>query len=229
MDNLPSEHRIRVSRTARYFTLGESGPGLTEAWFVLHGYRQAASRFLRRFTALEGSGRRVVAPEGLSRFYVDRAPGRHGPEHRVGASWMTREDRQSEIRDYVAYLDALSEVVAPVAAGKVRRVALGFSQGAHTASRWVALGQIAPEDLILWGAGLAEDLDEEGLASRMRDIRITFVRGAEDPHRNPEGEVRQEELLQRLGVQYRVLSFSGGHEIAEGPLLDLAGGQEHDG
>ena len=222
MENPPAENRIRVSRTARYFTLGESGTGLTEAWFVLHGYRQAAARFLRRFAVLEGAGRRLVAPEGLSRFYIDRAPGRHGPEHRVGASWMTREDRRSEIRDYVAYLDALGELVAPSASSSpVRRIVLGFSQGAHTASRWVALGQIAPEELVLWGTGLAEDLDEEGVATGLKDVRVTFVRGSEDPYRNPEGEARQEKLLERAGVPYRMLSFAGGHEIADGPLLEI--------
>ena len=61
----PREHRIEVTRTARYWTLGaEDAP--TEVWFVLHGYRQLAERFLRRFVPLDDGSRLVVAPEGLS-------------------------------------------------------------------------------------------------------------------------------------------------------------------
>ena len=37
-------------------------------------------------------------PEGLSRFYLDDPRKRHGPDAPIGASWMTREDREHEIR-----------------------------------------------------------------------------------------------------------------------------------
>ena len=57
--------------------------------------------FLGYCQALEDESRVLVAPEGLSRFYVNAT---HGL---VGASWMTREDRQHEIDDYVGYLDAI--------------------------------------------------------------------------------------------------------------------------
>ena len=78
-------------------------------WVVCHGYRQLARRFIREFQGIAGAERRIVAPEGLSRFYLDEEGGPHGPEARVGATWMTREDRIAEIDDYVAYLDALAE------------------------------------------------------------------------------------------------------------------------
>ncbi|MEJ2217163.1 MAG: hypothetical protein P8099_11165 [Gemmatimonadota bacterium] len=102
------ERHITVSRVARYYTLGPPAIDAAEVWFVLHGYRQLAGRFLRRFEALDDGTRRIVAPEGLSRFYVDDDSGPHGPGSRVGASWMTREDREREIDDYVAYLDAVA-------------------------------------------------------------------------------------------------------------------------
>ncbi|NIP78275.1 MAG: phospholipase, partial [Gemmatimonadetes bacterium] len=86
-----------------------------EVWFVLHGYGQLAERFVRRFDALPGvrdGMRAVVAPEALSRFYVEEeVTGPHGPESRVGATWMTRADREHEIRDYVEYLDRVAAAV----------------------------------------------------------------------------------------------------------------------
>ncbi len=219
-----SLRHIQVARTARYYTMGGRGDGVGEAWFVLHGYRQAARRFARRFEVLDAPERIVVVPEALSRFYVDRSPGRHGPEHRVGASWMTREDRDNEIADYVAYLDALASEVATTAAPSVRRrVVLGFSQGAHTASRWVVLGQTSVEELVLWGAGLATDLSPDALAAGLDGVRVTFVRGEEDRHRHPREEASQDALLKDLGVSFRVRVHPGGHEVAPEPLLDLAG------
>src|SRR5258708_18756313 len=97
------EHHIGVTRSARYFTLGDSSRGVGEVWFVCHGYGQLASRFLEKLRVLDDGRRYLVAPEGLSRFYLSESP----TERRVGASWMTREHRLAEIEDYVRYLHAL--------------------------------------------------------------------------------------------------------------------------
>ena len=217
-------HHLRVARTARYYTMGGRGGEVREVWFALHGYRQAARRFARRFTVLDAPERMVVAPEALSRFYVDRSSGRHGPEHRVGASWMTREDRDNEIADYVGYLDSLADEVARTAAPAARRrIVLGFSQGAHTASRWVVLGRADAQELVLWGAGLATDLSPDALAAGLDGVRVTFVSGASDRFRDTREEAAQDALLEELGVPFSVRIFPGRHEIAPEPLLDLAG------
>lgn len=219
------EHHIRVSRTARYRVLGDPDPA-TDVWFVLHGYGQLAERFIRRFEALPGvtGGRRaVVAPEGLSRFYVeDRVAGPHGPESRVGATWMTRADREQEIRDYVGYLDRVAvrvldasgdPGVGPVPDGAAGRlVVLGFSQGAATASRWVTYGHIRPAELVLWGGGLAVDLEDDRAGEALRQTAVTLVVGGEDRW----GAARAEESARRLdamGVSWRRVEFPGGHRV----------------
>ena len=51
------EHWLRVSRTARFVVAGDPATA-PEAWFVLHGYGQAADRFATRFAALPGACRR---------------------------------------------------------------------------------------------------------------------------------------------------------------------------
>src|SRR2546422_4543520 len=102
------EHQFSTSRSARYFTLG-SPQHAADVWLVCHGYGQLASRFLERFRPIEAERRCIVAPEGLSRFYLTE----HPAERRVGASWMTREDRLHEIDDYVRYLDGVYGNVVP--------------------------------------------------------------------------------------------------------------------
>src|SRR6266702_1932697 len=67
------EHHLSVARTARYFTLG-SPRGVAEVWFACHGYGQLAGRFLEKLRALDDGRRYLVAPEGLSRFYLSDSP-----------------------------------------------------------------------------------------------------------------------------------------------------------
>lgn len=184
-----------------------------ETWFVLHGYRQLAGRFIGRFTALPGVASRkraVVAPEALNRFYVEQdVAGPHGPGSRVGAAWMTREDREHEIADYVDYLDLLRDRVAPAAE---RVVVLGFSQGAETASRWAVLGGTPPSELVLWGGGLAADLDPDRTARALRGTAITFVVGSDDRwalERSEEGIAR----LAEHGIEAKRLDYDGGHRV----------------
>src|SRR2546428_9886471 len=198
------EHFLSTARTARYFTLG-SPQGATDLWFVCHGYGQLASRFLERFRALESERRYIVAPEGLSRFYLTENPA----ERRVGASWMTREDRLHEIDDYVRYLDALYAHVAP---GNARVTALGFSQGTATVCRWAAFGSARIDRLIVWGGEVPPDLDLARAAPRLRIARLTFVYGTRDEFFTPKIVAATEARLRARELPYELISFDGGHE-----------------
>ena len=211
-----TEHHIEVVRTARYYCVGESGRE-GELWYVLHGYRQTASRFISRFESLADQSRRVVAPEALSRFYLGSEPGRHGPESMVGATWMTREDRDFEIRDYVRYLDAVLEEVGRVPTTTV----LGFSQGVATATRWTVLGNVQPDRLILWGGSLPPDLDMELAREALVNTELVIVRGSEDPTLEKKSIIEEEERMRRAGIAYHVVGYSGGHEIDSRVLLQL--------
>lgn len=218
------ERHIRVTRTARYLTVGSTGPDTAQVWFCCHGYRQLASRFLRRFRILDDGSRHLVAPEGLSRFYVDPAPGPHGPEHRVGASWMTREDRQNEIDDYIRYLDELAERVVPESPN-AHLVVLGFSQGVHTVSRWVTHGAVRPSRLVLWGAYFPADLDMDAAARALEGVTLTLVRGHEDNTVSDELEARAVARLEEVGIAYEVDTHPGGHDI-DGAVLERIAARE---
>ena len=97
------EQTIETKKTARYYTLGTLSENTKTVWFVCHGYGQLANYFLRNFKLLENEKTFVISPEGFHRYYLNGFSGR------VGASWMTKEDRLNDIADYVAYLDQLYE------------------------------------------------------------------------------------------------------------------------
>jgi len=199
-----------VTRSARYYTSGDGSREVADVWFVLHGYGQLAGRLLRHFESLAGKGRLVVAPEGLSRFYVGEMS-EGAADRKVGASWMTREDRLAEIADYVRYLDA---VYATVRTGRERSRArvtvLGFSQGTATACRWLAQGVAHAERLILWGA-----------RERLAGVDLTLVAGRRDEFITPKILARERERLTTHGISFRVVQFDGGHEIDERVLREL--------
>jgi predicted esterase len=219
------EHHLEVVRTARYWVLGEDARAPREAWFVLHGYKQLARRFLRRFEALDDGTRLIVAPEALSRFYTGAEAGRHGPASAVGATWMTREDRLREIDDYVRYLDGLSQVVLAGVGDQLRVVVLGFSQGVATAARWTALGAIRAHRLVLWADLLPPDLDGGKAAAAWAGTDVVLVRGDADGAFADEELVAAERArLEAWGVRPRVHRYAGGHDIPPEVLSDVAAG-----
>ena len=218
------ERHIEVAKTARYFTLGTAGPDTRQVWFVCHGYRQLASRFVRRFRALDDGTRLIVAPEALSRFYLDDGTRRHGPGDPVGATWMTREDRLNEIHDYVRYLDTvLGEVQTEVGGVLESLVVLGFSQGVHTACRWVVAGQMPVRTLICWGAYPPDDLDLERAPARLADIDLVLARGLSDHHVSEVAHDRQEARLLEMDIPFRTMTHAGGHDLDTDLLQELAG------
>ncbi len=213
------EHRVTVARSVRYFTLGGEEP--REVWFACHGYGQLAARFLEKLRVLDDGRRCLVAPEGPSRFYLSE----RATERRVGASWMTREDRLAEIADYVRYLDAVyDDVFARCDRARVTVHALGFSQGAATVSRWTAMGKARIDRVVLWGGEFPPDLDltRSDFAQRLRAARLTLVYGRSDEYITPKVLAAVTERLEAHAIPYRGISFDGGHELQDAALKDLA-------
>ena len=216
------EHHIGVTRSARYFTLGDSSRGVGEVWFVCHGYGQLAARFLEKLRVLDDGRRYLVAPEGLSRFYLTESP----TERRVGASWMTREDRLIEIDDYVSYLDAVcADVFTSLDRARVTVHALGYSQGASTVSRWAALGKAKIDRVTLWGGEFPPDLDltVDAVVGRLRAARMTLVYGRSDEFITPKVVSGIAERLRKHGIPWEEIPFDGGHELNETVLRTLGG------
>jgi predicted esterase len=221
--NAPHTHHLRVQRTARYYTLGGGDAAPRTIWFVLHGYAQLAGDFVRYFADLAADDTLIVAPEALNRFYllgVDK-PARDRP---VGATWMTKEDRASEIADYVEYLDALYDDVAaePASNGAAVNV-IGFSQGAATATRWITHGRATIQRLVLWGGLVPPDTDLSRGAGALRHTRLTLVIGSRDNYVNAAMLAAEQARLDAASIPYDVITYDGGHAISRGQFARLAG------
>jgi predicted esterase len=212
---------LTVPRSARYVAFGPPPAMADEWWIVLHGYGQLAGEFLAQCAALDNGRRLVVAPEALSRFYQAGANG-GAPDARVGASWMTREDRESEIADYLRYLDLLFATLAEGVPAPPPLHVLAFSQGTATASRWAASGRVQVARLVLWGGMIASELDLASPEGPLRATRVQVVVGTRDAFATPERVARERATLDASGLRYDAITFEGGHRLDDATLTAIA-------
>lgn len=220
-----TEHHLTVKRTARYCTLGDVVAPVGDLWVVCHGFAQLARAFIEEFRPISRPGRLIVAPEALNRFYLNREGGRAGASARVGATWMTREDRLAEIDDYVRYLDDLyRDVTERRARDGVRVTALGFSQGTATVARWLVHGTARIDRLVLWAGLLPPELDPAGPPrDRFASTELILVRGRRDEMLDAQQLATQRESLEKAGARVTVLEFEGGHRLDRHTLVRLSG------
>ena len=226
---LDAQH-IVVPRTARYYVVGTPNPLVRDVWIVCHGFSQLAQAFVEPFRRFEDDHRLIVAPEALLRFYLDSRPAstRSSP---VGATWMTREDRDADIADIVTYLDALYErtveslAMHDVARDRIRVHALGFSQGAVAVARWASRGSAVIDHLVMWGHGMPDDVNVRALGERRPDLTIDAVYGERDHFANAGVMAATQAVLEGAGVPFRMVPFPGGHVLSTRVLRDLLTGE----
>jgi len=194
---------ISVVKTARYFLSKEDISNVKRVMFVLHGYGMPALNFLEEFKEINSNDLLIISPEGLSRFYTKGFYGN------IGASWMTSEDRENEIADYVNYLDEVSKEVLSGISGKPELIVLGFSQGGSTAARWIAKGNVKADKLIIHSSDIPKDIDLE----KLKTVKVNYIYGDGDKSLRKENYERSIELLKEKNIKFESDIFKGGHEV----------------
>jgi predicted esterase len=214
------ERHLTVTRTARYQQLGEISATTRQLWLVAHGYGQLAEYFIRHFAHLhtaDPTGTVIVAPEGLSRFYLT------GTSGRVGASWMTRADRLTEIDDQNDYLSQLLAQLLTQCPTDVRVTILGFSQGTATVSRWLTRNAITwrPHQLVLWAGDFPVDIDDAAARQLLVQLPVTLISGNQDEYVPADKLQEQAEALRQQGARVTTIHFEGGHTLNREVLYQL--------
>jgi len=203
---MAEEQRLSFPFEARYFQQGELDANTKQLWFVLHGQGHLAQYFIKKFEVINTQGICVIAPEGLSRYYLDGFYGR------VGATWMTKENRSTDIKNYITYLNAIYQQL-DISNSDIKITLLGFSQGAATVCRWAMNTKIDFDRLILWAGIFPFDMDFEKGRELLKNKTVISVNGDQDEFVN---EKKIEELRsyeEKLGFETQKINFNGGHEI----------------
>ncbi|WMN10723.1 hypothetical protein QYS49_35775 [Marivirga salinae] len=188
-----------------------------EIWFVLHGYGQLAQYFIRKFKAISTDNRVIIAPGGLSRFYLDGFSGR------VGSTWMTKEERLLDIDNYIKYLNSVADEILQEASNDIKITLLGFSQGSATVCRWVEKLTFPFDRLILHSGAFPPDIDFTGLGDKLKAKEVFMLRGNEDEFINEERKKDQRSLIEKLSVDVKEIEFEGKHDIHIDSLKQIIG------
>lgn len=204
---ITKEGHIEAIKRFRFYTFGD----ITQAKhliFALHGYGQLAKFFIRKFHQLE-QDYFIVCPEGMHRFYLKGSSGR------VGASWMSKEDRLVDITDNNSWLTKLLQSYIDIHTFETFNI-LGFSQGGATAARWQnhlltnnILNNFSRTSLMLWGAVFPPDLTltpENNFKSKNY-----FILGEIDEYF--QGEDKLNTLATYESKNYNIRKYQGGHNI----------------
>ena len=196
--------------------MGKPSAKINSVWFFLHGYGQLAEDFIKYFEPIKNETTLIVAPEALNRFYVK------GFNGKVGSAWMTKEDRENEIKDYVNYLDSVyDDVIKFGLLSKTKVTVLGFSQGTATACRWISKGKSKVDRLILWGGGVPPDVDLELSKELFNSLQLTIVAGDKDEFISAEQIEKEEGRFKKNNIKYSLIMFEGKHAIKKEILLKL--------
>jgi predicted esterase len=199
-----------VQQTARWFTIGAEPSSCEEIIIILHGYGQHPAFMLDGLKDLITPTRCICAPEGLSRFYVS------GFEGRVGASWMTRDERSTDINDHLAYLNQWWQHLHVPASAVITLI--GFSQGVATASRWLASG-FAPDSAIFHSGTLPAEWKSEQPVFSDRLSEIVSIRGSSDTIYSAEAHREAATFFENTGLNFETTEVEGTHKMKAEHLI----------
>jgi predicted esterase len=189
-------------------------PETAKTWIIaLHGYGQLSEYFVKKFSVVCSEDLAVIAPEGPHRFYKEGLSGR------VGASWMTKRNRELDIEDNHRYLDEVTNSFL-IKGNPQNILVLGFSQGAATACRWLAQTHHPINHLILWSSMFPPDLNHRDLPDKL-DIHLVY--GQADPFLNQQWKEQYEAWKKRL-PHFNSWTFEGGHDIHANKLNEVVNG-----
>lgn len=192
---------VTYQQKATYYREGTG----KKLFYVLHGYGQLAKFFIRKFKGLSDDYT-IIAPEGLHRFYLE------GTSGRVGASWMTKENREQDIENYIEYLNAIHELLTKEQEWEEINI-LGFSQGVATAFRWLAQGSIKPRKFMICSGLVPPDVDLQVKKDIFDPIKMTYFSGVNDPYRTEDSVKEFYDAVASSKLDMELVNFEGVHEV----------------
>lgn len=198
----PNNESVSCLLEKRFFTLGN--PKCKKLLYVIHGYGQLPEYFIQKFHVFSDEYF-IVAPEGLSHYYLEGVSGR------VGASWMTKEDRLRDIENINHYLSQVHKKITDNQDFEEIFV-LGFSQGVPVAVRWICSENLPIKKILLCSGMLPPELTQNQL-NYLKQTEIHYFTGLSDPFRD-EGLIQEfYALVEGYQLTLNIHEFEGVHEV----------------
>ena len=188
-------HTIEARTHGRYLVEARDEPSPLLVGF--HGHAENAEIMLDNLRAISASGWSLLSVQALHRFYTKRGD--------VVATWMTKQDRELEIANNIAYVWSVVDRVRRDYPVRRPLVFAGFSQGVAMAYRAAAAGEC--DGLVV----LAGDVPPDVAARASSLPPILLGRGKADDWYTKEKSAADLTVLHGAGVDLTEHVFDAGH------------------
>jgi predicted esterase len=198
-----TSHVIRTATHGRYLVQQPAGRAPVALLVGFHGYGETAETQMERLALIPGAELcLLVSIQGLYRFYLGRT-------QRVGAGWMTAQDRELAIADNKVYVEQVVGTLAVEFHATVPIVFSGFSQGVAMAFRAACASALQVAAVVAAGGDVPPELDGGQLA-RLKHVLIG--RGERDEWYDETKRVADLARLNAAGVQVEAPVLDAAHE-----------------
>ncbi|WP_019038119.1 alpha/beta hydrolase [Psychroflexus tropicus] len=206
--------QVIYQTTNTYSTLNNLTPDTKNVWIACHGIGFLSKYFISYFKKLDPDENYIIAPQAPSKYYQTKA------YRYVGASWLTKENRDLEIENVLNYLDALVQK-EEIPEDKTI-ILMGFSQGVSIVTRWIAYRQMNCDRLVIHSGSIPEEFDFSSF-NHLPKLKTTIIYGDQDEY------ITQDKIDSQIRYAKSVfpnppdvLKFEGGHEMHVKSLVSLS-------
>ena len=199
------EKKVTYRTVNTYDTLNTLTSETKNVWIVFHGIGYLSRYFIRQFQPMNPVENYIIAPQAPAKYYKDEE------YKRIGASWLTKENRDVEIENNLKYLDAImeKEAIPPTA----NLIFLGYSQGVSIAARWIASRKIVPAHFMIISGAFPKELTVSDFKFLENKTQITHIVGERDPYFEKKNVLLEKEWLQKVLPHIQFIVHPGGHEL----------------
>jgi predicted esterase len=213
---MQSKH-INVTKRARYYQIGEANSSIKKVWMVFHGYAMLSEFFIKKFETLNDGETLIIAPEALNRFYITEN------FSRVGASWMTKLERENDIIENNKYIESLFQRVAKdIGHSNFQLNVLGFSQGSATACRWIFSTNNKANNFIVWAGDIPIDCLKDENRSKWNSLNTFLVFGTKDPLITTDLSLKFQKRISEYKLNFDLVEYDGDHRIFPKVLKEVS-------
>ena len=200
-------HKVSFKSYASYITLNILSPKTKNIWIIFHGYGQLSKFFIRRFDILDKKENYIIAPQGLSKFYTDKH------YQNVGASWLTREDKNIDFKSQLSYLNSvIAQISSKVKMNNYKINLFGFSQGVSTLCRLTQNIDFQIDNIIMWAGWIPSEFFNLSIES-CKNSNFIYVMGKKDKYFDLKliNEYKNEFIKKKYRFNYEL--FNGEHKV----------------
>ena len=199
-----TEKEISYRSTNSYSTLNTLNTKTKNVWLVFHGMSYLSRYFLKYFKGLNAEENYIIAPQAPSKSYI-QPTFKH-----VGASWLTKENTQTETENIMHYIDAVLEKES--IPGNKNFIILGYSQGVSIAMRYVAKRQLQSDKLVLMSGGIPKELVKDDF--KFFNANVKHIYGTHDEYLDEERMRYETNRIKELfDNQVEIIPFDGKHIV----------------